>query len=82
MTSETSLSQPLISEFMRAAAEGRAISVLSGSTDRGAGRKNTRSLAGKRWEAAFNTSLETMLDPFVILTPVFDVDGYSRGLHV
>ena len=75
MTSETSLSQPLISEFMRAAAEGRAISVLSGSTDRGAGRKNTRSLVAERWEAAFNTSLETMLDPFVILIPVFDVDG-------
>ena len=51
------------------------MSVLSIGSGRGAGPKSSRSLAGKRWETTFKTSLETMLDPFVILTPVFDVDG-------
>jgi PAS domain-containing protein len=51
------------------------MSVLSIGSGRGAGRKSARSLAGKRWETTFKTSLETILDPFVILTPVFDVDG-------
>ena len=58
------------------------MSVLSIGSGRGAGRKSARSLAGKRWEATFKTSLETMLDPFVILTPVRDVRRAHRGLRL
>ena len=52
------------------------MSVLSIGSGRGAGRKSARSPAGKRWEATFKTSLETMLDPFAIITPVRDLDGH------
>ena len=52
------------------------MSVLSSGGGRGAGRNSARSLAGKRWETAFKTSLETMLDPFAIITPVRDLDGH------
>jgi len=50
--------------------------VPSGDSRRGAGRKSARSLAGKRWETAFKTSLETTFDPFAIITPVRDLDGH------
>ena len=52
------------------------MSVLSIGSGRGAGRKSARSPAGKRWEATFKTSLETMLDPFAIIAPVRDAEGH------
>ena len=52
------------------------MSVLSCDSDRGTGRKNAQSQVAGWWEATFKASLETMLDPFAIITPVRDRDGH------
>ena len=52
------------------------MSILSLDSGRSTGRKRAGSLAGTRWETTFKTSLETILDPFAVITPVRGLDGH------